>query len=90
MEDDKISKGKILKIHRGPEVDDGDGDDYNEIFVEQIIIKRGENGWIIIVMYEDDTESMFVYNVDDKNDGDKEAVKQILESMGLENTIKLK
>ena len=84
-----VKKMQLLNTNKSPNIKDGDGDD-GETYVDQIVVKRVDNGWMIAVVYEDEGESMFVFNVSDKNDGDKDAVKQIVESMGLESVIKFK
>lgn len=86
--DNVIKKIQLLSTDKGPGLKDKDGDD-GDTFVDQIVIKRVDNGWMVAVIYDDETESMFVFNVEGEDDGDKDAIKQILESMGLENVIKI-
>jgi len=90
MDDNVVKKIQLLSgSNKSPELKDKDGDD-GESYVDQIVVKRVDNGWMIAVVYEDEGESMFVFNVDGKNNGDKDAVKQIVESMGLESVVKFK
>ena len=89
MEDNVAKKMNIFSMNDEPRTKDKDGDD-GEVFIDNIAIKRVDNGWMICVIYEDESESLYVFDVGGKDDGDKDAVKHILESMGLENTVKIK
>ena len=68
--------------------------------ITNIFIKRVTNGWIITSMSHDLGEEVSdnyegvdlteVFDTDGSDDGDKQAILAIIESMGLENQIKLR
>lgn len=72
------------------ESDFGDGDDGGVVASENISIKPVDNGWIITTFFEDGDEVVEVFDNDGADNGDLQAVQCILESMGLENKIKIK
>lgn len=58
--------------------------------VENIIIKKVSNGWLVVTTFDDDTEVTEVFDLGEKDNGNLQAIKCIIASMGLENEIKIK
>jgi ribonucleoside-diphosphate reductase alpha chain len=63
------------------------GGDFIEVI--NITISKVSNGWVITTYFEDDTEIVEVYDIDGKDDGNKQSIKCIIKSMGLENEVKI-
>ena len=67
---------------------DEDGDDSEP--TESINIRSVDNGWMITTVFEDGSEVIEVFNTDGKDNGNIEAIKCVIESMGIEHEAKLK
>lgn len=68
-----------------------DGDDGGDIVrSESITIKSVSNGWVITTSFEDGEEVTEVFDTDGNDNGNLQTIRCIIESMGLENEIKLK
>lgn len=81
---------KLLHDKKDPYTKDGDGDDGEIISVEKIEISAVTNGWIVHTMYENGDEFVEVFDVDGVDNGNRQAVECIMESMGISHEIKLK
>lgn len=57
---------------------------------DSINIKQASNGWVVTTSYEDGSEITEVFDNDGSDNGDLQAVKAILESMGVEDKVKIK
>lgn len=70
---------------------DGDEDGDGVVGISEITIKKADNGWVITSLFADEemTEIIEVFNVEDLKDGEKKAVQCIIDSMGLQNNIKI-
>ena len=80
---------EAINIFKDREIKEKDGDD-DFVSIESIVIKKVTNGWMIVTVFEDDSESTEVFDLDGNDNGNLQAVKCILESMGLEKEIKIK
>jgi len=68
-----------------------DGDDGGEFeSFEAVTVRQVANGWMITTSYEDGSEVIEVFDNDGSDNGDLQAVKAIIESMGLDTTVKPK
>jgi len=83
-----ITSIQEFKSKSEDDTDFKDGDDGGFTPFESITIKHVSNGWMITTSYEDGEEVTEVFDIDGKDNGDLQAVKAIIESMGLENSIK--
>jgi hypothetical protein len=88
---DKMEK-VVYKLNDRDQFDDvsydgGGGGDFIEVI--NITISKVSNGWVITTYFEDDTEIVEVYDIDGKDDGNKQSIKCIIKSMGLENEVKI-
>ena len=81
---------KLETLHFDPMTKDGDGGDGEIISVASITINSVDNGWIITTTFEDETEITEVYDVSGNDDGNRQAVECVIDSMGLQNDIKIK
>lgn len=67
----------------------GDGDDGDNTPMDSVTVKSISNGWMITTTFDDGDDVVEAFDTDGKDDGDLQTVKCILESMGLENKIKV-
>lgn len=69
---------------------DGDGDGGDFVQVEGIVIKSVSNGWVITTYFEGDEKVIEVFDTDGNDNGNLQAIKCIIESMGIGDEIKIK
>lgn len=68
-----------------------DGDDGGEFEVfEAVTIRQVSNGWMITASYEDGSEIIEVFDNDGNDNGDLQVIKAVVESLGLDITVKPK
>jgi hypothetical protein len=65
-------------------------EDDSYVSVDNIVIKKVSNGWLVATTFDDDTEVTEVFDLGEKDNGNLQAIKCIIASMGLENEIKIK
>lgn len=81
---------KFIPKNSGPSFKDGDGDDGEIVLLEKIEVSSVSNGWVIHSFYENGDEFVEVFDTDGTDDGNRQAVQCIIESMGLDKEIKVK
>lgn len=68
-----------------------DGDGSEEIVeFEYMTIAPTSNGWMITTVYNDGSEVIEAFDNDGNDNGNLQTIRAILESMGLQNEIKVK
>lgn len=84
--------GAVEQLKTKPRIlpKDGDGDDGEFTPTENINIKSVANGWMVTTSFEDGTEVVEVFDTDGNDNGNLQTVQAVLESMGVEDEIKIK
>ena len=83
---------KIVKLKPidEPETPDKDGEEFEPTEIESVHIKKVLNGWIITSTYDNEEEVVEVFDISGTDNGHRQAILAIMESMGIQQEIKLK
>lgn len=73
-----------------PIIKDGDGEDGDKVYIDNIIIAMATNGWIITSVYDNDEDVTEVFNWESDKEANKKTILAIIESMGLQEEVKLR